>query len=171
MSSVSTPEDLTGRSFGKWKVLSFSHTKLTKDNRKRHHWVCECKCGQVRTIVQYRLTGGYSTMCKPCGQKKGSKGATKHGNARREGWSRTYRSWKSMRARCYNPRTNHYSYYGGRGITVCPRWRWSFKNFLADMGERPSDRTLDRIDSDGNYEPGNCQWATKKEQTANRRKS
>lgn len=82
--------------------------------------------------------------------------------------SRTYRSWNSMIARCTNPKNNRYEYYGARGITVCERWR-VFANFLEDMGERPDSKTLDRINLHGNYEPGNCRWATDMEQAANRR--
>jgi hypothetical protein len=84
-----------------------------------------------------------------------------------------YRSWVAMKDRCFNPRRATWEYYGGRGITICPRWiapGSGFKNFLQDMGERTKELSIDRIDCDGNYRPGNCRWATQAEQNANRRK-
>jgi hypothetical protein len=83
--------------------------------------------------------------------------------------SREYRSWIAMKKRCFNPRASNYEYYGGRGISVCEDWRPSFVSFFADTGERPLGCSLDRIDPNGNYEPGNVQWATASEQSRNRR--
>lgn len=94
------------------------------------------------------------------------------GSAYRHGWSRTitYKSWNAMVSRCEHESNASWALYGGRGITVCERWRGDFVNFLEDMGERPSkDHSIDRIDPDGHYEPGNCRWLTREEQNARRR--
>lgn len=93
----------------------------------------------------------------------------KHGHTLKGKYSPTYISWKAMRQRCRDPKYWQYSDYGARGIAVCERWRDSFANFLADMGERPAGRTLDRIDNSRGYEPENCRWATSEEQNQNKR--
>lgn len=91
-----------------------------------------------------------------------------HGDSRRNSRKPEYSVWSQMRARCGNPKHPEYFRYGGRGIRVCERWG-DYANFATDMGDRPHGGTLDRVDVDGNYEPGNCRWATPKEQTRNRR--
>ena len=92
----------------------------------------------------------------------------KHGHHVNGKPSLTYRSWQNMKTRCLNPNHPRFKNWGGRGIKVCERWM-DFTNFLADMGEKPEGLTLDRINNDGNYEPGNCRWATRKQQVQNRR--
>lgn len=113
-------------------------------------------------------------MTKPSEEAKSKMSAerTKHGHNKRVGGkgspSKIYRVWRNMLNRCHNPNVPAYKNYGGRGITVCESWE-KFENFLADMGEQPVGKTLDRINNDGNYEPGNCRWATPAEQIRNRR--
>lgn len=125
---------------------------------------CICDCGAKRIVRAVSLTHG---VTKSCGCFQSDYMAVKQ---KRHGYygSPTYRSWRAMLARCRDSTHKQWMQYGGRGITVCDRWR-QFENFLSDMGERPVGRSLDRINGNGNYEPGNCRWATRIEQRHNRR--
>lgn len=121
---------------------------------------CECHCGNIFTVKLSHLRNGNT---KSCGcQKYGHR--TTHGLCR----SDAYSSWCAMKARCMNVNHAHYDNYGGRGIVICDQWM-SFENFHKDMGERPIGTTLDRIESDGNYELSNCRWASWHTQRINRR--
>lgn len=131
-------------------------------------WLCRCDCGRTAEVPDQCLLRAKATQS--CGCLRDERTAARcrtHGMTN----SPTYQSWCSMITRCENQNRRHYASYGGRGILVCERWRHSFEAFLADMGERPKGTTLDRINNDGNYEPGNCRWATSKQQANNKRKS
>ena len=153
--------DISGQQFGLWTVLhEVSHPS------GRTHWLCRCACGTERVVIGSRLRAGNSTCCgcrrnRPLGIVCGKK----------HGMSTTpeYFAWQQLRGRCENSARRDFHRYGGRGICVCERWQ-SFEAFLEDMGPRPSaQHSVERKDNDGNYEPGNCFWATKKEQARNRR--
>lgn len=120
-------------------------------------WLCKCKCGNERYVNKFNLIRG---KAKSCGCR------INHGHV----GTRTYNSWGAMKKRCLNPNSEVYHNYGGRGIKICQRWIDSFYDFLADMGECPSkNHTLERIDTNGNYEPSNCKWDTYKAQGNNKR--
>jgi len=124
----------------------------------------ECPvCGTPFQTYIYSFLWGDTASCG-CIRTRGIK---THGHSKPR--SREYRSWEGMLRRCNRPSSSDYKYYGGRGIKVCTRWE-KFENFLTDMKMRPESMSLDRIDSDGDYTPRNCRWATAKQQINNRRK-
>lgn len=164
---MSNKIDLTGKVFNKWTVIQESKVQK-KDSCIL--WTCVCECGTVKDVRGDQLKQGLSNSCG-CYKIEKAKAAIIHGASRRSGALKEYAAWQSMKARCYNPNFDQYYDYGGRGITVCERWLNSFENFFADMGKRPSPKhSLDRFpDTNGNYGPSNCRWATKKEQNSNTR--
>jgi hypothetical protein len=146
--------NLTGKQYGLWTVLEFVEYR---NSTSRYKALC-AGCGTIKEVLAVNLKQGDSLSCFKCA-------IVTHGAM----GTRTYKSWESMKARCNNPNRTYYRHYGGRGITVCERWQNSYENFLADMGERPIGKSLDRIDVNGNYEPSNCKWSTQSEQLYNRR--
>lgn len=155
--------DLAGKSFGRLTVVHVSHLAFRGPYRKRwmYFWKCQCKCGKEIVTDGGSLRSGSSQSCG-CLLRDA---ITKHGLSKHP----LYQTWKGMKDRCSKTTSVSYPGYGGRGISVCERWQ-SLHHFVSDMGERPSpDHSLDRINNDGNYEPGNVRWAIKKEQGQNTR--
>ena len=154
---------LEGRKFNRLTVLSFAGM-----DGRYSSFLCECQCGTRKIIRGTNLTHGGVVSC---GCWKKERGKTQGEGQRRHGQcgSRTYKSWHSMKMRCNNPNSSGWELYGGRGVSICNRWLESFENFYADMGDRPENTSLDRINPNGNYEPSNCRWATPKQQSRNSR--
>lgn len=159
--------EMTGLRFGRLVVLSFSHTK------KVAHWHCKCDCGNSLVVARGHLLKGHQRSCGCLQSEEQSvrirKASTIHGHSKRGAISPTYVTWQCMMHRCYYAGHESYPIYGGAGIVVCDRWH-TFTNFLEDMGIRPDGLTIDRYPNPfGNYEPGNCRWATRGQQQHNRR--
>ncbi len=160
-----------GQRFNRLIVLGYAQHGL---------WLCKCDCGNQMRAGAFDLRNNRTKSCGcwkrehaviPIGVGrrfvKGQKAGLKHGQYK----TPEYTTWLNMKRRCNNPSHPSWKHYGGRGIRVCDRWLGAqgFINFLADMGPRPEGLTLDRINNDGNYEPGNCRWATWEVQRANQR--
>lgn len=153
-------KDITGQRFTRLVVVS----RAGSDSNGNAKWNCLCDCGNATTSSGFTLRNGEAKSCGCLTTEQLIARATTH----KKSHDAEYRCWAGMLQRCDNPKTSRYSRYGGRGIKVCERW-YCFEDFYADMGPRPTrDHSIERINNDGNYTPGNCRWATSKEQNHNK---
>ncbi len=157
--------ELSDQIFGRLTVLR----KLGRNRHNQIVWLCICSCGKEHEAIGSVLKRGLVRSCGCLRDELLRERSVTHGHTLGRKASTEYSSWANMITRCSNPKNIDWKHYGGRGISVCREWRKSFAAFFRDMGSKPMDHSIDRIDVNGNYEPSNCRWATSSEQQKNKR--
>lgn len=154
--------DKTGMVFGRLTVIR----RILPGRNHTYYWLCQCQCGNQTEVSSHNLNLKSPTQSCGCLQKEA---AAESSSTHRDTGSREHHTWGGIIQRCHNTNSPAYPDYGGRGIIVCERWRVSYEAFLKDMDRCPKGMSLDRINNNGNYEPGNCRWTTRLVQNRNRR--
>ena len=149
-------KDLTGSKFGRLFVINQLEKHIYPSGSSRITWNCKCDCGSIIKVRSNSLTSGNTTSCGCLQIEKTKERSITHGMTK----SPEYRTWQNAKRRCLNPKSKDYEYYGGRGITMCEEWINDFETFLKDMGNRPKNGTLERINVNLGYCAENCKWAT-----------
>jgi hypothetical protein len=157
--------DLTGERFGRLIVMQFNHSARTRSSSSRPYWRCRCDCGNIKIVAGHHLKSCKIQSCGCIRSENTTRMKTTHGHSK----TSIYKIWTHMNSRCFKRSYNRFHRYGGRGITVCDRWR-RFENFLEDMGSSWfKGASIERKNVDGNYEPSNCIWIPLCDQSKNRR--
>jgi hypothetical protein len=158
-------DDLTGKRFGRYTVIAFSH----RDKLGKIYWLCRCDCGTEKTVCGSKLKSGLTRSCGCYNREMASLTKTVHKDSIKGQRKRLYTIWVNIKQRCFNPKATSYPRYGEKGITMCEEWKNDYRNFKiwALSNGYEDDLTIDRINNKGNYEPLNCRWVTCKEQSRN----